>query len=333
MINLCFLYILPPIFMSCKTNMASAKSNLNIQINSYEGDPSLLNFFFKQVRDYAKINKLKSDETAAVLRSKLTGPALKFLTEIPDLCNSDDIDRIEAEFKEFFAPVNKAQALAEMNNLIMRPQESVKNFAHRLDTLFTTGFPGVKDPLAVNEMKLNKFLFALPAKFRIKIQEENINEYKKAVVRAQRLQEIEVNEKFVDHPAASANVTTISDQLVNLVAEKINALTFKSEPKEKNETPQKKESHPRLTRDNYQTNFKTRHWRNKNYGNRFQYKRPVVRCQLCQAKNHSALNCARWKRVNCQRDIDYHNPNQNNNRRYDNITRRYNDSRSNNNLN
>ena len=79
--------------------MSHSKSQVHTNVFNFEGDSSLLNFFFDQIRSYASINKLKPDETVAFLKGKLSSPALKFMTQSPIL---NDLNFIESEFKSFF---------------------------------------------------------------------------------------------------------------------------------------------------------------------------------------------------------------------------------------
>ena len=99
--------------------MSNSKHLLNFNVIYFEGDPSLLDFFFDQVQSYSTLNKLKLEEIIAFLKGKLSGPALKFLTQSPDLSKSYDFETIEKAFCDFFAPMNSTQALLEFNNLIL----------------------------------------------------------------------------------------------------------------------------------------------------------------------------------------------------------------------
>lgn len=58
-----------------------------IQINTihFDGEPEILSFFFDQIRSVAQINKYNDETIITVLKSKLTGHALKLLTQNTDL--------------------------------------------------------------------------------------------------------------------------------------------------------------------------------------------------------------------------------------------------------
>ncbi len=56
-------------------------SMFSVQINSFDGTPSYAKFFFSLIKESAKINQWTNDQTILFLKSKLTGPALKFLLE------------------------------------------------------------------------------------------------------------------------------------------------------------------------------------------------------------------------------------------------------------
>ena len=82
--------------------MSNSKHLLNLNVLNFEGDSSLLDFFFDQVRSYSTLNKLKPEETIAFLKGKLSGSALKFLAQSPSLYKSNDFETIEKAFPDFF---------------------------------------------------------------------------------------------------------------------------------------------------------------------------------------------------------------------------------------
>lgn len=278
------------------------RRKIDINILNFEGDPSLINFFFDQLKSYANLNKLKPEETVAFLKGKLAGPALKFLTQSPELYKSNDFEFIEKEFKSFFAPMSKTQALLEFNNIQMLPQETIKNIAHRINNVTLMVYPQINEE-ALNEIKFMKFLSVIPSSIRIKIQEENITDYRIAITRAQALQDIFSNEKILQSHSSDFQSDTISKKL-NEISENLLALTI-SKPKRNSKSPSPKKS-PR--NKSWQPRYKSRYtFKNvhKNANNRNEQSKQKFRnnpsppvCQLCFKRYHTAQRCFKWKNAN-----------------------------------
>ena len=152
------------------------------------------------------------------MRGKLTGPALNYFTENKKIYSSTDLQTIRKEFKSFFSPPSESLASIELSNLSMLPQETVKHFSHRLNKLTAVVFKNVKDETALDALRLDKLRTALPPNLRTKLYEEGIENYNSAVERAQKLQEISVNEHLLN---------TISQQPPDLVAQKLDELAQK----------------------------------------------------------------------------------------------------------
>lgn len=107
--------------------MANGKL-LSIDIPKFEGDPDILPFFLEQIKSVSSINKYSDQATVTLLKSKLAGPALKFITQKPSLFQSNDFAEIEKQLSEFFAPPSKTQAIVEFNNIKLLPAETCKSF-------------------------------------------------------------------------------------------------------------------------------------------------------------------------------------------------------------
>ena len=82
--------------------MSNSKQLLNFNLLNFQGDSSLLDFFFDQIRSYSTLNKLKPEKTIAFLKGKLSGPALKFLIQSSSLYKSNDFETIEKAFRDIF---------------------------------------------------------------------------------------------------------------------------------------------------------------------------------------------------------------------------------------
>lgn len=291
-----------------------ANKHIPINITNFEGDHELLPFFFDQIRSVAEINKYNQQTTISLLKSKLTGPALKFFCQNPELLKSNDLDFIEKEFSAFFSPPSKCAASIELSGLTLLPAETIKNFAHRLNVLAATVYADITDKNAHDKIKFMKFLEAIPSNLRIKIQEEGIYDYKTAVDRAQVLHEILHTEKVLHaYPSTSKSDIGLAEQLRE-ISEKINVLSLKSDNKQAEENvnvrPDFKQKY-RLDAMRHKKNFKSRH-NFKRFSPHKSFKRNITTCQLCFKKGHEAHSCFKWKRMNTQRREQFRNFSNNN---------------------
>lgn len=82
-------------------------ANLKITFKTiaFDGDASLVDFFFNQIKTLAKAQGWKEQETIQFLGSKLAGPALAFFMQNPAIYTAEKLRAIEEEFKKFFAPL------------------------------------------------------------------------------------------------------------------------------------------------------------------------------------------------------------------------------------
>ena len=279
--------------------------NTQLTVNNFEGDPTLVDFFFDQIKSLASIYKWSPEFTVTFLRGKLVGPALQFFIQSEDLYKSNNIDFIQKEFKEFFAPQSQTSASVELNNLVILPQETIKHFAHRLNRLVSLVYTDIQDVKSLESVKLHKFISTIPPNLRIKLQEEQINYYKKAVDRAQTLQDIALNETLLNQMMQNPTVNKISQQLVELT-EKVNSLSFTNNTQGDSSTNKNKDVEergsnsfsPRCFKNHYKTKFPYRSKPNKN---RF-HPRTAIICQLCNRKGHTANRCFKWQHLNTQQN-------------------------------
>lgn len=299
-------------------------SKLHLNISPFEGDPALIDFFFDQIKAYVSINKLKKDETIFLLKSKLAGPAQKYMLENPTLYNATDLEFIEENFKKFFHK-SATSKFNDFKNLSILPQESIKNFAHRLNFICSQVYENVKDTESLDSIKFVKFLDCLPSNIRVKIQEENITNYKSAVERAQKLQEIMQDEQILDNNMSHNNVM----EKLCLLVDKLSVENFQnSNPvntncsEQVNNTNIKKKT-PRA--QDFRNNFKKRNFSRNNHSSsqgppRFK-RNNNVRCQLCGKFYHTAKNCFQLNRTN----KFYQNKHDNFSKRTNNSNRNYNE--------
>ena len=80
--------------------MAQSK-NTQRTVNNFEENPTLVDFFFHQIKILAFIYKWSPELTIMFLRGKLIVPALQFFILREDLCKSNDIALIQKEFNNF----------------------------------------------------------------------------------------------------------------------------------------------------------------------------------------------------------------------------------------
>lgn len=278
-------------------------SKFEFTIDNFEGDHDTIDFFFTQARAYIKSRALSKDDAAMFLKTKFKGPALKYLIENTTLANSNDIDFIEAEFKKFFKNNSSTTYVADLHNLALLPQESIKNFAHRLNVLYTKVYPHIKDKPTVDNFKLIKFLHCLPCKLKTKIQAEAITDYDTAVDRAQTLFEIYQQKEIIDTPSSSVPLSDFQQQLLTLT-EKINTLSFQNATSGKHN----RDNSPnvRNTGSSYQ-NFKRDFKSRNNFVQQRDFRRfkpndnRVIRCQICDRVGHQAKSCYQFTKQNIKK--------------------------------
>lgn len=278
--------------------MANSK-DFQFNIITFDGNPSSLDFFFNQIRCLAKSKKLTDEQTIQLLGSKLSGPAFTYFMQNPQLYKSNDLNFVEKELRTFFPSISKTNALIELNDLKLLPQESIRNFAHRLNLLTDSVYNDIKDENALNCIKMTKFISSIPSNLSIKLQEEGINKYDLAVKRAQILQDIFQNRQILQACPSSTSVDSISKQLVELT-QKINAFTFSTHDKRNDSDTVSVNKQNKQTQHKY-TNFKNRHFgyqRPQNHQTFVKHRHMNNQCQLCFKNGHTAKQCFKWKRSN-----------------------------------
>lgn len=292
--------------------MAVSK-NFDFKVDDFEGDPALTEHFFKQVLAYEKVKNLSRDETILFLKSKFKGPALKYLLENPVLYNAEDFEFIQTNVTNFFSQNSTVATLNDLNNLTLLPHESIKNFAHRLNVLAAKVYPQIFDKEALDHIKFVKLLACLPSTIKVKLQEEGIISYTKAIDRAQTLQDIFIQDNVLSANASCNASDTLQSQIAEL-SERINNLNFAQPAQKKDESPhvRQKRFH---NKQNFRQNFKTR------YSSQSSHRQPkfrnqTERCQLCFRYGHIAKNCFKWQRASTrhpQQQSRYHKNNDNTN--------------------
>lgn len=267
--------------------------------------------FFSQIEAISQINKWSDQEKLIFLKSKLTGAALRFVIDSPNFDNFNYED-LKKSLRDFFTNKSQTSSLIEFNNLNLLPQESIKNFAHRLDSL-TAKVYNIKDSDSLNNIKFIKLIGSLPSNIRVKILEEDIKLYPELVNRAQQLQDIFCSEALlINNENGSIN------SKLNALAEKINSLTFNPNKEgiheNKSENDKKTQQKSRINPDRSSPENKTR----------YKAKQPI-KCQICNRLFHSAKFC--YKYTNLKNKSNQNNRKPPFNSRYSN---RYQNNDSNN---
>lgn len=267
-------------------------SHFAAQITPFKGDSDLIEFFFTQILTLKKINNWSDEQTAFFLKNKLEGPALTFLVQSKELQTSNDVLFIKEKFENFFTQPSKLTFANQWQNLNLIPGESIKNFAHRLDTLTDKVYPNILDTNAINAIKFQKFFTALPSELKAKIHEHSIDNYDVAVKTAQHMQEVQ------QLPSGSSfNINTENDsftKLINKIDNLQKEITILKENKESRGTsdqsycPQQAQTHD----TSRQPIFLPPRTRSQAY-------RSAKICEFCGKHGHVIARC--FQRRNSQR--------------------------------
>lgn len=291
--------------------MAPQNSKFFLNITPFEGDPQLLNFFFDQISEIQSLNKWSEAQTIAFLKTKIGGVALKYYIESSNFKNLKTVEEIKIQFQSFFKQDTKQASIQNLNSLRLLPGESIINLSHRLDVLVDKVYPEIEDAKALDAIKFQQFLSAIPVAYKTKILESNISNYGDAINKAQLTQDIQAE-------ASILNVMPNEDSVTQLTAQ-INALqqeiqNFKQEAQKQTSNHQK-ENHYVNNHNRYKSNRfhrkdkDSRENYNENQSYKFnnrrqinKYRRPNVyarpqQCAFCGKNNHLMKDCYQFKRV------------------------------------
>lgn len=270
--------------------MAKNKSNFNFNIQPFAGDPATIKFFFLQLEDYVKINNLSEEQALATFRSLLSGNALKYFIEEPSLSSLTTLAEIKEKFIYFFKAEETSSVFA-LNNIILKPSETIRSLSHRINITFNKVYPNLIDPTAIDTLKFTHLLNALPHDMKVTILKENITTYDKAVERAQQLQNIDltINSQYQPNEQVqnlNLEITNIKEQLNSIVAK--NNQTQSVRHNQRND----------FGRKTYQTDFRSRnsynfrhnpYTQNRNNGSKF--------CAFCGRYGHLMKFCREFMNI------------------------------------
>lgn len=276
-------------------------NNFNLHINPYDGDPTTFKFFSEQINDIIRVNNWPKDVAVVFLKSKLTGSALKYYVDSPELEKINDHTELLRELKDFFCPVNSNNLAQNLHSFTMLPSESIKNLAHRLNVLVAQAYPNIKDTQAINDIKFNKFLVCVPSDIRVKILENDIKDYETAVFKAQKLQEISIQDSVINAINAPSSPGLKSE---------INSLKLAVENLSKNPVQnsyvQPTPNSPPPKRFRRQDKYCPKPYRNNRHF------RPVyksVKCSFCGRFDHTTQRCYFKNRSAPHQRFYRHHPN------------------------
>lgn len=244
--------------------------SFRLNINSYDGDPDLFEFFAEQFRSFVTLNNYKASESLAFLKSKLTGAALKYYTESPRLKEISCPDTLLSELKSFFSTSSHASSLQALNSLALLPSESIKNLSHRISVLVEKVHPQISDKTALNSIKYVKLLSSLPSEIRVKIMESNITDFNEAVERANNLQNILIENRVLNSIQMTEPSTSLQAE-VHSLRQTIEEL---------------KQSQTKVPNN-------TKHHRPMSRQDRYSQQRPV--CSFCNKRGHIMRDCFQFK--------------------------------------
>lgn len=270
--------------------MAKTNGNFQCHVAAFDGDPQTVNFFFGQIADLQAFNKWTDPQAIAFLKGKLVGSAQKFFIDSSEASKATDLNALKDIFVKFFRPKSAHVARSELFNLNLLPGESINNLAHRLDSLVKIVHDGISDDIAINSIKVNYFLQAIPQEFKIKILEADINEFSKAVVKAQQLQDICSNSQILVPTTSSQPTIAELTAQINHLKEELQSVKT-SNNNEKDQSPFKRNN-------NRKRGFKNFDNKRKPYFKSFAEKpfQNVIKCQYCNKNGHIMRNCFLFKR-------------------------------------
>lgn len=274
----------------------SKKNTFHFNIQSFCGDPTTIKFFFLQLEDYIKINNLNDNQAIATFRSLLSGNALRYFIEEPSLNNLKTLDEIKEKFLAFFKD-EETPSIFALNEIMLKPNETIRSLSHRLNTTFTKVYPSIIDPIAIDTLKYTHLMNALPSDIKMNLLKENIREYNLAVNRAQELQNINtsLNSQF-----GQQNSLKLSEE-ISALKEQLNVLTNKHK-KDESETRRKhfNRKQPYSSNNRFNNNRGT-------YNNKF--------CAFCGRHGHLMKQCyefINFSQMNHNRDRTFINRNRKN---------------------
>lgn len=277
------------------------EGKVNIMVHPFDGDPQLLKFFVQQIQDSKSLNKLSSEQTASLIRSKLSGAALKFVVASPDLLNAKEHTALLDGLSDFFVTTS-ATALCSQPLALLK-DENIKNLAHRVAIQVAQQFPSIKDKDALDQIKLVKLCEALPNQVRAQLLREEIKEFSKAVARAAVLHEIDAQTTLNENQQFSilhAEIVALKQQLNEATTQSKAVNHFEA----KSQGPQNNKQVRKLTSQRFDRN---RH-QNNNVHKKFNNDKITKICRYCKKSGHLITNCYKLRNKKSLEQAHLNNP-------------------------
>lgn len=180
-------------------------SSVHISIAPFTGEPEQLEFFITQVTGVAACNKWNDKQTLTYARSKLKGPARNFFIKKTEYNHISTSAELFAVLRAQFRKHNECHAISDFHTIAMQADDSIRNFAHKLDSLAPKAHEVIKDKEALNSINFNKFISVIPNNFHIHILQNNIKTYNDAVDKAALLEDCNINNQFICQDSTSSN--------------------------------------------------------------------------------------------------------------------------------
>lgn len=194
-----------------------AVRSFNINIQNFDGDPAMLEFFFSQLEDLVKFNGYSDEQSITMLKSKLKGNALEFYLSSNELKLARSISEAKDIMSKFFSTSAVRVSAVELNSIRLLPGESVRSLVHRIGTVACKVYPSMQKN-ALEQIKLVQLIAALPPDIQCKMYESNITDYQEAVKLAQNIQDAQIASCVMANRGVN-----FSDQ-VNELKDQVNAL-------------------------------------------------------------------------------------------------------------
>lgn len=142
---------------------AQSSPKINFHIENFTGDPEKTEWFISQVKDVVKINQWGDEIAILFLKSKLASSAQTWCSSSPECRNIEKFEELCDKIKVFFSNKPSADSnLKAFQACRMEFNETVKNYAFRIEVLAHKAYPFITDATVMNEIKSMQLLANLP---------------------------------------------------------------------------------------------------------------------------------------------------------------------------
>lgn len=260
--------------------------NFNFNIDAYYGDPSSLSWFIQQVTELKELNQWNDATALFFLKSKLKGSAQQFFATSPSCKNIQTFQEAVGILQAFFHDKpSSSSAIADFNSLNLLPNETIKNFAYRIDTAAHAAYSFIDDAEALNRIKSIQFLNALPQHIKSQLLFENQADFINLVNKASQLYNVNNSNNAQQYVNVVQNdnseIQNLKDQVAQLTSAVKNLM---------NACPVCKGEHtfhncPEKSQENFPK---------QNHDSRFQNRNKNIKCHFCGKTGHLMASCFRY---------------------------------------